>query len=125
MAANSPLDSPPSARYIALMTENQNPLPPQGPPEGSAIGGKIIVALIPFCMVTAYFMMQSGGVLFQRAVIVPYLITLVVVMGGFIGFVALLAKLEEKPKTRQMVTAFFMTLLVIMALVVFKLNGLF
>jgi len=103
------------------MTEDQNPLPP----EGSAISGKIVVALIPFCMVTAYFMMQSAGVLFSREVILPYILTLIVVMGGFIGFVALLAKLEEKPKTRKMVTAFFMTLLVLMALVVFKLNGLF
>ena len=88
------------------------------------ISGKIIVALIPFSMVTAYFLMHSGGVLFQRAVIVPYILSLIVFVGGFVGFVALLAKLEEKPRTQKMVTAFFMTALVIMAAVVFKLNGL-
>ena len=109
------------------MSQDQNQTPPKTfvAPKGSAIGGKIIVGLFPFAMVTVYFLMQSGGVLFQRAVIVPYLAALIVGVGGFMGFIALLAKLEEKPKTRQMVSAFFMTTLVIMALVVFKLNGLF
>lgn len=89
------------------------------------ISGKVITALVPFSMVTAYFLMQSGGVLFQRAVMVPYILTLIVCVGGFMGFIALLAKLEEKPGTQKLVSAFFMTILVMMAFIVFRLNGLF
>lgn len=95
------------------------------PKQNIAISGKVITALVPFSMVTAYFLMQSGGVLFQRAVMVPYILTLIVCVGGFMAFIALLAKLEEKPGTQKLVSAFFMTALVIMAVVVFKLNGLF
>ena len=89
------------------------------------IAGKIIVALVPFSMVTTYFLMQSGGVLFQKAVMLPYILTLIICVGGFMAFIALLAKLDKKPGTQKLVSAFFMTTLVIMGFVVFKLNGLF
>ena len=93
--------------------------------EHNSIAGKVIVALVPFSMVTAYFLMHSGGVLFQRAVMVPYILSLIVFVGGFMAFIALLAKLEEKPGTQKLVSAFFITALLIMAVVAFKLNGLF
>jgi len=100
------------------VTDNQDNQTP-------GISGKFIVALVPFSMVTAYFLMHSGGVLFQRAVMVPYILSLIVFVGGFMAFIALLAKLEEKPGTQKLVSAFFITALLIMAAVVFKLNGLF
>ena len=93
--------------------------------EHNSIAGKVIVALVPFSMVTAYFLMQTGGVIFQRAGMVPYILSLIICVGGFTAFIALLAKLEEKPGTQKLVSAFFITALLIMAVVAFKLNGLF
>lgn len=97
--------------------------PPE--PEGSKIAGKIIVALVPFSMVLTYFMMHTMGQIFQPGLARPFFISSALAIAATIGFVWFLSRSENNPRVQKMITAFFMGLLVMMAIIVFKLNGLF
>ena len=101
--------------------------PPPNPPaqEGSKIAGKVIVALVPFSMVLTYFAMHTMGQLFQPGLAVPFIVTSVIAVAATMGFVWFLARSEGDAPRQKMITAFFMSSLVIMAIIVFKLNGLF
>lgn len=108
-----------------FMSKSQTPPPNPSEQEGSKFAGKVIVALVPFVMVLTYFGMHTMGQLFQPGVAVPFIVTSVITIGAVMGFVWFLARSENDPARQKMVTAFFMTALLVMAIVVFKLNGLF
>ncbi|MEE9346803.1 MAG: hypothetical protein V3U82_01320 [Robiginitomaculum sp.] len=105
------------------MTDNQ----PQKPPQKQTMefSGKIIVILFPLVAVLTWFLMESRGVLFQKKIALPFILSAVLITAGFVAFIALLAKLEEKPHTRNMVAGFFITICVLMGFGVFHLNGIF
>ena len=122
-----------SKRPSSIKTSSKTPskttpkTPPPNPPEqeGSVVAGKVIVALVPFSMVLTYFGMHTMGQIFQPGLAVPFIVTSVIAVAGTMGFVWFLARSEGDQARQKMITAFFMSSLVIMAIIVFKLNGLF
>lgn len=78
-------------------------------------------------MVLAYFLMATQGQIFSVEMLaklwLPILISLVLGVGGLVTAMSLATRLDARPQTRKLLTAFFLTLLLVMTLVVFRLSG--
>lgn len=90
-------------------------------------GGKIVVIGMGLSIVLAYFLMETRGKIFSAEALpkiwLPFLIGTALVVGGMIGAMSLATKLDAKPGTRKILTAFFLTVLLIMTLVIFRMSG--
>lgn len=97
-----------------------------GQQKQSAIGGKIIVAIILYFMILFIFSrLSSVDRILEGRPLWPIFVQAAIVTGAALFALNYLSKLDANPKTRLIVTAFMLTLLVLMGIGVFALSGIF
>ena len=97
-----------------------------GQQKQSAMGGKIIVAIILYFMILFIFSrLSSVDRILEGRPLWPIFVQAAIVTGAALFALNYLSKLDANPKTRLIVTAFMLTLLVLMGIGVFALSGIF
>jgi len=87
------------------------------------LASKVVVLALGASMVLAYFLLHSQGRMAQSRVLIPFAITLLIALPAMFGAMHLATKMNATRRGRMIITSFFISLILIMTLVAFKLSG--